>query len=124
MSDKHHDATPLMREEAEKLYDGIRFIEGKEEDKKDIADEIKERKALITSQLPINGDVLDFVLKRRKASGGTRMNFDTMLEHVEEAIAKIEGEHADDVRAQIEKSWKKGGQEEFPSGDVDDDIPA
>lgn len=90
MPDTHHDARPLTAEEGQQLYDHIRAIEALEEERKEIADDIAERKTLCCERLPVNKDVLNFVLKRRKAGRSTCGNFDSMLELVEEAIHHVE----------------------------------
>jgi uncharacterized protein (UPF0335 family) len=90
MTKPHHDARPLTTEEGQQLYEHIRAIEALEEEKQEIADDISERKTLCCERLPINKDVLQFVLKRRKAGRSTCGNFDSMLELVEEAIHTVE----------------------------------
>jgi uncharacterized protein (UPF0335 family) len=90
MTATHHDARALTKDEGAQLYDHIRAIESLEEEKKEISDDINERKTICCEALPINKDVLNFVLKRRKAGRSTCGNFDTMLELVEEAIHTVE----------------------------------
>lgn len=104
---KSKDAESLTREQAEKLYEHVRAIESLEADKKDIADDIAARKVLVTESMPVQKDVLDFVLKRRKHSKGILSNFDTMLQLVEEAIAEVEQDHAEDVRERITDAHRK-----------------
>lgn len=102
------DATLLTPEQGRQLYDHIRAVEGLTSEKDDIQSDITERKTLCCSQLPINKDVLDFVLKRRKHNKGVVGNFDTMLELVEEAIAEVENERRDahEIRDQIKTTIK------------------
>jgi hypothetical protein len=87
-----HDARPLTKEEAEALYGHIRRIETLTAEKDDIQADITEAKTLCCEQLPVQKDVLDFVIKRRKANRGTVGNFDQMLEFLEEAVAEVENE--------------------------------
>jgi len=115
---KSRDAEALTREQAEKLYDHVRAIESLEADKKDIQDDITQRKTLVTESMPVQKDVLDFVLKRRKHSKGILNNFDTMLQLVEEAIAEVETDHADDVRERISDAHRKHSE---PQRDLLDD---
>lgn len=107
MPSKSKDAVALTREQAEKLYESIRAIEGLEADKADIQRDILERKTLVSEQLPVQKDVLDFVLKRRKHSRGIVHNFDTMLQLVEEALHEVEGDHAEEVRGRIKEAHDK-----------------
>jgi hypothetical protein len=90
MGKTHHDARPLTDEEAQQLYGHIRAVEGLIAERDDINQDINERKTLCCEVLPINRDVFDFVIKRRKAGRGTCGNFDSMLELVEEGIQKVE----------------------------------
>lgn len=97
MPSTHHDARPLTREEGEQLYAHIRAIEALEEEKTEISNDINERKTLCCERLPVNKDVLNFVLKRRKAGRSTCGNFDQMLELVEEAVQAVEEQRRDAV---------------------------
>jgi uncharacterized protein (UPF0335 family) len=106
-TNKSKDAVPLKREQAEKLYEHVRAIESLEADKADIQADITMKKTLVTETLPVQKDVLDFVLKRRKHSKGILSNFDTMLELVEEALAEVEGDHAEDARERIAAAHNK-----------------
>lgn len=87
-----HDPRSLTKEEAEQLYDGIRRVETLTVEKDDIQADINEAKTLLCEQLPVQKDVLDFIIKRRKANKGTVGNFDQMLEFLEEAVAEVENE--------------------------------
>jgi uncharacterized protein (UPF0335 family) len=87
-----HEARPLTKEEGAQLYEHIRAIETLEEEKAEIAADIGERKTLCCERLPINKDVLNFVIKRRKAGRSTCGNFDDMLQLVEEAVHSVEHE--------------------------------
>jgi hypothetical protein len=107
---KSKDAQSLTRDEAVKLYEGIRAVESIAADIKDLQDDLNQRKTLITEELPIQKDVLDFVLKRRKHSKGIVNNFDTMLQLVEEALAEVESEHAEEVRDRIKDAAARHGQ--------------
>lgn len=120
---KSRDAEPLTRDQAEKLYEHIRAIEDLEGDVKEIRDDITERKKLVTESLPVQKDVLDFVLKRRKHSKGELCNFDTMLQLVEEAVAEVEQEHADETRERIRSAAERGAHDEELdlAGPEDDD---
>lgn len=116
---KNHDAQALDREQATALYEHIRAIEALEADKKDIQEDITQRKTLVTESLPVQKDVLDFVLKRRKHSKGIVNNFDTMLQLVEEAVAEVEAEHADETRATIAAAARRGAPAEDEELDFD-----
>lgn len=92
MAKTAHDPRPLNKLEAEQLYDHIRRIEALTVEKDDIQGDINEAKALCCESLPVQKDVLDFVIKRRKANKSTVGNFDQMLELLEEAVAGVEAE--------------------------------
>lgn len=107
MGTKSKDAEPLTKEQAQKLYAHVRAIEDMEVEKGEIAKDITERKALATAELPVQKDVLDFVLKRRKHSKGIVNNFDTMLQLVEEALGEVEEEHGEDARSRIAEAHQR-----------------
>lgn len=124
MTATHHDARSLTKEEAVQLYEHIRAIESLEEEKKEISDDINERKTLCCEALPINKDVLNFVLKRRKAGRSTCGNFDTMLELVEEAIHTVEDQRrnagpAPVVRMSFTTAATAGPDDEDDDGEAD-----
>lgn len=115
MAKERKAASPLTPEEGEKLYARIRSIESLEADKSDIQEEITEEKKLTTETLPIEKDVLDFVLKRRKASRGDPSvieSFDTMLEYVEDGIEKAEREHARKAQERIQRAGQRAKEAE------------
>lgn len=99
MATNSHDARQLTEEEGRLLYDHLRAIESLTAEKDDIQADITERKKLATEQVPIQKDVLEFVLKRRKHGKGVTGNFDQMLEFVEEAITQIEMDRREEGRS-------------------------
>lgn len=117
-------AAPINKEQAEHLYNHIRAIEALEADKKDIQEDITERKKLVTELLPINKDVLDLVIKRRKKTDSDNQNFDTMLEIVEEAVQEVEKRHAKETRERIETARKNHAERatEGPDDEIDDEA--
>jgi len=121
MGTKNKDAVALTREEATALYEHLRAIESLEADKADIQRDITERKTLVTESLPVQKDVLDFVLKRRKHSKGILNNFDTMLQLVEEAVAEVEAEHAEETRDRIAEAASRGAAMKVGPDDEDED---
>lgn len=123
MATKSKDAVSLTREEAVKLYEGIRAVESIAADIKELQDDMNERKTLMTETLPVQKDVLEFVLKRRKHSKGIVNNFDTMLQLVEEALNEVEADHADEVREKIKQGAARGApQADLLQDEVDRDL--
>lgn len=125
MTATHHDARPLTKEEAAQLYEHVRAIEALEEEKKEISDDINERKTLCCERLPVNKDVLNFVIKRRKAGRSTCGNFDSMLELVEEAIHAVEDQRRSAGPRLVATSSPEQIDDEGDEGDegeaIDDD---
>jgi len=122
MGKTHHDARPLTEEEAKQLYDHIRAVEALNDEIKDIQSDKNERITLCCEVLPINKDVFDFVIKRRKAGRGTCGNFDSMLELVEEAVLAVE-EQRRDPGPPPRKEREVVEREEAAEAELDDDAP-
>lgn len=125
MGKQHHDARPLTKEEAQQLYEHLRAVEALNAEIKDIQEDKNERITLCCEVLPINKDVFDFVIKRRKAGRGVCGNFDQMLELVEEAVQTVEAQRRDaGPPAQRETAPVDGRpheDDEQPEGEGEDD---
>lgn len=68
-----------------KLFNHVRALERLEEDKKEIQDDISERKALAKAD-GFDTNVISYILKRRKAGEGQTIAFDDLLAEYEDAL--------------------------------------
>lgn len=113
------DVRTLDDDQKQELYEGIRYVENIEEDIKDLRDDSNERKALIRERFGIDNDVLSFVLKRRKKKPDERANFDDIVTIIEEYVAEVEGQKADEAREWIEQS-----RQAHKASQDDDTVPS
>lgn len=113
------DIRTLDNAQKQALYESIRAVENMEEEIADIRADCNERKTLIRETYGISGDVLAFVLKRRKKKPDERSSFDDVVTLIEEYLADAEGENRDDVRQRIDEAVKNG----LGESELSEEIP-
>lgn len=77
----------LDNDQAGKLWNHVRYLEGKEEEAQDIRDDVAERKKLAKAD-GFDPNIIGAILKRRKLGAGQTREADNLVQMYEEAIAE------------------------------------
>ncbi|HEV2079425.1 MAG TPA: GapR family DNA-binding domain-containing protein [Allosphingosinicella sp.] len=82
-----HNGGPLNDDDARKLWNHIRALETLEEQKAEVAEDIKCRKEIVKAD-GFDTNIVAIILKRRKAGQGQTSAADNLLQLYEDALAE------------------------------------